>query len=359
MNTRLATAALAVLIASLLGCSARLSVKTDIANPSAVGAVRVVAAAHGVCRTVLTGEDEAVLREAMSALGHASRTCAAALREQAQAAPPSEKDWLLGSADALEGFEREFQPRFTEVLSRRAGILPALAKSLEAPCSDSVRGASELLLYDDQRKDASLEIGHWAELLTEQCGKLDGVSKEVKAAAEKTEAYKSIIGSGSLTRSDYAFAVATLDDTNWEPFNVATGDAHGGNMDVAIKMNEPGDFTVKGMRFDASKSAELVGKSLTQVLLLAAGHAGLAPTSASGATLAVAPHNALASAQASQINREAMENAYRVAAVEIALLVGAEAGEFSLSAEKRKAAIQRIKSVIASHAPRLDLSTLP
>lgn len=360
MKSRLAAALLAVLAAPLIGCSARLSIKTDVANPSAVAAVRLAAAAHSICRTILTGEEKAALQDAISAITRASKSCAEKLSELAEATQaPDKKDMLQASVAAVGELASEFEPALEQVLSARTAARFALGESSEAPCSNSERHASILLKFDEKRKDNLAELHGWVDILTDQCGTLSGVSDDVQVATEKTKTAESIIGSGSLTRSDYAFAVATLDEADWNRFNVATGNAHGGNLDVAIKMNEPGDFTVKGMRFDASKSAELVGKSLTQVLLLAAGHAGLAPASSNGGTMAIAPHNALASAQASQVSREAMEKAYRIAAVEIALLIGAEAGGISVSDEQRKAAIQRIKSVIASHAPRLDLSTLP
>ncbi|MBI2399204.1 MAG: hypothetical protein HYV17_15575 [Xanthomonadales bacterium] len=340
MKLKLAIRLLAVLTVPLLGCSARLSIKTDVANPSAIGAVRVAATAHSVCRAVLTGEDEAVMQEARSALTHASATCAAKLRELAKsAATPQAKNLLRDSAAAVEDIKSEFEPGLEAVSSRREAARSTLGQTSEAPCLASERNALVFLQYDEQRKDALAELGDWAEYLASECGELEGVSEEVEVATEKTKAADSIIGSGSLTRSDYAFAVATLDDKNWKRFNVATADAHGGNLDVAIKMNEPGDFTIKGMRFDASKSAELVGKSLTQVLLLAAGHVGLAPTSTNGGSIAMAPQNAFASAQATEIKREAMVTAYRTSAVEIALLVAAEAHNMSSSPQDRKAAV--------------------
>lgn len=84
-------------------------------------------------------------------------------------------------------------------------------------------------------------------------------------------ALRSPIGGGSLTASDFAYFVASAPPESWVPrFNRAYGTGQLGNSDIAIKLGEDGEFTVKGLTFDPSTVAAVASKVTTQALLLAA-----------------------------------------------------------------------------------------
>jgi len=75
---------------------------------------------------------------------------------------------------------------------------------------------------------------------------------------------------GDISNSQYAFAVASAPETFWaQGYNQALGKGRFGDLDVVITMNNRSDFSVKGMRFDATTVAAVASKVLTQSVLLA------------------------------------------------------------------------------------------
>ncbi|MEJ0038633.1 MAG: hypothetical protein WDO68_21585 [Gammaproteobacteria bacterium] len=122
----------------------------------------------------------------------------------------------------------------------------------------------------------------------------------VKDAAKKSDSevkqalhtINSPIGDGALGDSQFAYAVASVPEKEWrQDFNKAFARGRSGNVDIAIVLNEAADFSVKGMRFDATKVAQVASKVTTQSLLLAAGIAGV-PVGKAGGSAAAAPAGA-------------------------------------------------------------------
>lgn len=131
-------------------------------------------------------------------------------------------------------------------------------------------------------------------------------------------ARKSLIDGAEISNTEFAHLVASAPDTLWAPnYNRAFGSGVLGNTDVVIRMNSTADFSVKGMRFDATTVAQVASKVLTQTVLLGAQMAGVpvAKPSTSGATGdALSQTSAdLASADAALAQRQALAASQRSA----------------------------------------------
>lgn len=181
------------------------------------------------------------------------------------------------------------------------------------------------------------------------------------AVVNASIALRSAIGSGSLVRSDYAFFVADAPDSAWKfEFNRAFGSGKFGNSDIAIKLGEDGDFSVKGLTFDPSTVAAVAGKVTTQALLVAAQISGVpvqtkalaagTPTPGFLATgdVAAETENTLATREAF------LENQHR--AIEgLALAVLHE--ESAIKDDKRRAeALKAVRSSFDALRPTLSLT---
>lgn len=349
---------------ALCGCAATMKVDVSIADPSGVRAIRQEALSHQVCSSILSQEDAASLDQVRAALGAVAKTCSAARADEAKATNDEVvKSMLESEARAIETIADELDPLARNLDQSRQALAQLLLEKPTGsadPCDQSGRHGAELMRHQDRRKQSVDVAQDVLSDLEEQCGVVPQVQRQLQTAATAVSNHQSLIGGGSLSRSDYAYAVSKLGPERWRHFNQAKGDAHGGNLDLAIKMNEPGDFTVKGMRFDASKAAEVVGKSFVQLLLLSAGHVGQAvSTSSAQPATALAAHNAMAAEQGKQVQREAMTAAYRASATEIALMLIAESSALNGSQDERTQAIAAIKSNVSSSKARLDLSALP
>jgi hypothetical protein len=155
----------------------------------------------------------------------------------------------------------------------------------------------------------------------------------VAAAREAAEREAHTILAGpTLAKSEYAYVVSSAPDLYWaKNFNRALGSAEMGNSDIVIKMNSQADFSVKGMRFDASTVAAVASKVTTQTLLLGIQMAGVPlpklPTGSTntgdGAKLADASGQ-LSADQEMLAKRKAKIDAWRVAVREMALSILAE-----------------------------------
>lgn len=116
----------------------------------------------------------------------------------------------------------------------------------------------------------------------------EGGAGAAQASAAATKASQTqvvlntLTGGRTLTRSRYAHAVMVADKTYWRPdFNRAYADGRFGNSEIVIKVDQVGEFTVKGVQFDPAKVATIAGKVGVQSLLLAAKLAGAPVQSAS------------------------------------------------------------------------------
>jgi hypothetical protein len=170
----------------------------------------------------------------------------------------------------------------------------------------------------------------------------DFSSASTSAASTAREAVeheaRTILAGPTLASSEYAYIVSKAPDLYWSTnFNRVLGSAEMGNSDIVVKMNSQADFSVKGMRFDASTVAAVASKVTTQALLLGIQMAGVplpkpatgSTNSGNGAKLADASGQ-LSSDQETLAKRKAKIDAWRVAMREMALSILAE--ESSLTA---------------------------
>ncbi|MEO1038260.1 MAG: hypothetical protein AAFX09_01850 [Pseudomonadota bacterium] len=193
------------------------------------------------------------------------------------------------------------------------------------------------------------------------------VEAAVQTGAEQSSARaRDILQGGSLASSDYAYYAASLPDTAWETdFNRAYGRGTFGDSDVVIRMNSVGDFSVKGMTFDPSTVAAVASKVSTQAILLGAQIAG-APVhgaTAQGASGIAASSNQLEGVEARLRTREAQQDAWRQAILDLASVILTEQSALVPSgartdaqAEAARAAATSIDDAAGAYEPVLKMS---
>lgn len=138
--------------------------------------------------------------------------------------------------------------------------------------------------------------------------------------AVETAGLQYLIQNSELSNTEFAYVVANAPESLWaKNFNRAFGSGTFGNVDVVIKMNTTADFSVKGMRFDATTVASVASKVTTQAVLLGAQMAGVpipsrtgSAPSGPGAALATSSGNLNTSEQA-LAQRTALLDAQRAA----------------------------------------------
>jgi hypothetical protein len=346
-----------------------MKVHVDIADPATVDEVRAGGQSRVVCSMIFRREDARAIQTAASAVQRASSACGAAIRaDAAKLTSPADarrRQLLLDEAGTFDStMSDDIDPLVLQTDVIRTGLEADLLRASQnrAVCDAAPQYALRLLNYDAHRRELIDSLDGFTKQIAGRCGDSDKVRESLAPAARSVATAKSIVAEGSLVTSDYAYAVSSLSDNYWRPFNVADGVSQGGNLDVAIKMNEPGDFTIKGMRFDATKVAQIVSKSFVQMLLLSAGHVGQGSgvtQSSSTQPLALGPHAGLAGQQAHERQRQAAMAAYRRSAIELALQVAAEFQHLGGTQAQRDDAIAAIKSAVDAHSPRLTLEGTP
>lgn len=151
----------------------------------------------------------------------------------------------------------------------------------------------------------------------------------------QSELGKSIIAGAELSNTEYAYVVANAPEGVWHPkYNEACGIGLFGNVDVILRMNSTADFSVKGMRFDASTVAQVASKVTTQALLLGAQMAGVPVPTASAGT---------------QTGADALSKQSATLAAQQQLLEGRKA-----TIEGQHKAIKAAASMILSVSPQLE-----
>ncbi len=136
-------------------------------------------------------------------------------------------------------------------------------------------------------------------------------------AVVRAVAARSLIQGGEIADSEYAHAVAAAPPELWATrYNQAFGSGYLGNVDVVIRMNSTADFSVKGMRFDASTVSKVASKVMTQGLLMAAQVAGVPVATArsgtqTGGDALSGASSELASAEAALARRQVAQQARR------------------------------------------------
>ena len=108
---------------------------------------------------------------------------------------------------------------------------------------------------------------------------------EAKGAAFEAAGIRYLIQGSELSNTEFAYVVANAPEGLWaKNYNRAFGSGTMGNVDVVIKMNTTADFSVKGMRFDATTVASVASKVTTQAVLLGAQMAGVPVSTHVGST---------------------------------------------------------------------------
>ncbi len=218
----------------------------------------------------------------------------------------------------------------------------------------SIQTIQDFGVSDDQKEISVAEIT----TSTEKAG------NGVEIIKTKT----SLIGQGSLFQDPHAYAVASADESMWaDHYNQVFGKGQFGNLNVAIKMNSPADFTLKGLTFDPSQVASIAAKVSTQALIVATQIAGVPVnvsssqqsngTSDAGAALA-ASSEALATVEAEMAQAEARKADYLDALITIGLAITRENNDNGLGAtppETRQKSAEVILTTFDAHKGRLNL----
>lgn len=377
---------LALFGALLLGGCGSLHVQVDVVDPAYVDAFvepscpRDVTAAPLRCqlRIALTQSREA-LEAKYAAIEQLHRDFYEELRSSylaiaQQKETAADVAFYEAAGDrVLAGFEREVAPRYEAFVERLADL------------DSEIRAAYRQLSLEERRDETVFEREPLGELLAARRAlgkevidffeadtrrKLAGLSEaladpeqatELEAAlARKVDSATRLQNTGGVSIADLpdAYVVASAPDEVWEPrFNRAFGRGFFGNLNLAIKLDTLGHYTIKGLTFDPREVARVASKVTTQSLLLAAQIAGVPVGAVQGedGIAALAGTSAeLTQLQAETIEREATLRDRRDALLDIAGAILRERGRIR-DADTRDAAAEAIDATYQAHKPRLKL----
>lgn len=188
----------------------------------------------------------------------------------------------------------------------------------------------------------------------------------IRGAAQQLDAttqsdLTSLIGGAGLQSSQEAYAVVSAPDTKWQPrFDLSKALGSLGDMNVAVKMERRGNFTIKGVSFDPSEVTRAIAKMGTQLVLALTQSAGVSVTAASGTTppagLATSS-NALATTNVSVETSLAQAADRRDALLTIADAIAREKDNIDGTDAQRKAAIAAINATYQAHKTRISEPT--
>lgn len=379
---------LAALVMVMSGCSGHMNVTVKVANPEMVRSIAVEQSRRVECLVLISKSDSEIANEIRQS--YLSPVQAAMKELQA--------NMLAVAAQPVSCPKNNGQMQLVEVqrstLRSIANDLPTSMESLETEsklaetvkASAHVRNLLNSLSPEKICDMHNIEVvrsvsnhrsiieKHKADLLVflndtlamndnwaseaEKCDKKtsDSVAKESDASAKAIiaeataniqSACKSLICDGGLATSEYAYALTALPKEEWkDKFNRASAVGINGNVDIVIKMTERADFTVKGMRFDASKVSEMARKATTQGILLAASISGVpisVPSQNSPDNKGAAQaSNALSATLDKQVKREALLEQRRQALLRLGLLVASGSSLLSTAdgREQMKSSLQ-------------------
>ncbi len=174
---------------------------------------------------------------------------------------------------------------------------------------------------------------------------------------------RSLTGGNVITGDANASLVARADEKHWSPvYNKAFANGMLGNVDIAIKMDSVGDFTVKGVSFDPSQVAQVVSKVTSQALVVATQIAGVPvlTTAPSGDGAALAKSSArLADLNKQRVDAEAEARETRATLIDIGLAVVRERGTLALQDSSsnnalRLTALSAIRTTYDSQKARIN-----
>lgn len=278
------------------------------------------------------------------------------LREQARGTQASMQRWETTYQNAtsdLQKIRTEIVRLHQELEESQAGE----KKAIEGRIAQMLRRRNHVLanlqrlVEDEIRKDAK-----------NARDELGGMSEPLQDAARQAVATsrRSLIGDQGLVEDPYAYTVASADEKLWaRGFNTVVGDGTFGNLNMAVKMESLGDFTLKGLTFDPSDVARVASKVTTQALLLASQISGVpvdlatSDTSSGGDALRVSSKK-LADAQNVQALEEAKIEAHKEGLMAVAATVLREWPSLEKD-NQRAAGIAAIKSSFAANKARIKM----
>jgi hypothetical protein len=360
------------ILATLLlaaGCST-LSVRVDIVNPAVVQAHVDELMIRDVLPIVRAQSDSAV-NGFVDAIEDEHRKFYIRLDAlyRADAVKLSDKkaqEQLTGLANQLlTGFDVGIDPLYRAARTALNGVNAEIRRldALPDGKEKTAQLASRLHERDAQLANLRVMIQRDSDEQTALAVKRLGPSREIVQAqqtlvtAEQSKT-RGLIGTMGLVESAEAYRVVSAPDTDWhQDFDQSFGRSRFGDMNLAIKMEHPGNFTIKGVTFDPSEVVRVASKATTQALVFSAQLAG-APLktkqhAASETTSAASSSGELVTLEEEQAQREAKAGDRNAALLAIANVILTEQTKLKGSDAERAAAIKAIKDAFDAHKARL------
>lgn len=389
MIRRLTVLGCFVLVSMLMSGCGSLSVKVDVLEPGVVEAELDRMLLRDSLPKVLAQSDENLKQNFTALQGthyQLYNELAAEYRADAAKLESAARQQLEGLADALiEDFPKAISPRYaaeqTEVLGLNQQIKSIYFKIKDpaTPGKKIVELRSDLVLALRERQ---FRLANFDKIVRDDvAGLLKKSQRDLprladtqldseklkRAKAKVAEVRKSMIGGQGLVESPYTYAVAAAPESKWsERYNRTLGDAYFGNLDIAIKMESLGEFTIKGITFDPSDVARAVSKVTVQALVLSAQMSGVPIKTPSQPTTQQALDGGALAASSSRLGDieetsarvEAKMQDYRSALVTIGQSILREQPKIGGTPAQRSAAVSAIKSTFDAHKTRLSLDEL-
>jgi hypothetical protein len=194
----------------------------------------------------------------------------------------------------------------------------------------------------------------------------------IAGAFEKTsklaQARHPLFGGETLFNDPLAAWVVTADRDAWKgSFNQSYGAGYFGNVDVAVKMEADGVFTLKGVRLDASKTTEATFAVIRQTLNVAAAGVGwpiaktTAPQTAPASTDAApdtpdVSSGLVADAKESTAKERMQREQAQYALSAVLDVVVRNAAQIGAGDAQRKQSIEQIKTVYGAYKPLIEVA---
>jgi hypothetical protein len=283
-------------------------------------------------------------------------------RAQAKAATTDEeRDFFTALAASFD--DDVFNEDVARVYQSRKGVLSAIAEAVREHCPTSggcppaAIDRVTALLRERREHLSSLERLREDDL---QRGLRNMHNPSVRAevialSVAADEDTRSLIGRSGLQTSPEAYAVIT--SKAWtEKFDFSRALGRLGDLNVAIKMERRGNFTIKGVSFDPSEVARAISKMGTQLVLAIAQTSGVPVRTAAGTTPAAGlptSSEALGAAIATVETAAADQDNRREALLAIAIAIAREKANIDDTEAKRKAAIKAIDATFKAHKTRI------
>lgn len=190
----------------------------------------------------------------------------------------------------------------------------------------------------------------------------ESIDKEILAEGEQelVNSRKELFNSGGIEHSPVLYDVVNAPEKDWAKyFDRSYGSGYFGNVDIAIKaLDEPGNFTVKGLSFNPADVATMASKVTTQTVVLAAQIAGVpvninGTPSGNGVELANASKRISTAVSSSEQLKVSLNN-QKLALINLAQAILAEQDNIANN-DKREEALKAIKAVYESHKDNMSI----